>query len=353
MSGAEAEIRKKTIESALAVSFYMTVSIGLVFLNRLVLTDKTEKAGALFVSWYQFVVAYLLILIITTFFPTVPLLRLFPRLSYDPWVFVKVIPVSATYLLMIGFNNKCLEYVSVSAYQIVRSLTIVFNIILTYFVLGNRTSCLAMVGCAGVIAGFFFGVEGEINLSVRGAVYGVSSSLFVALYSIAVKRVMELLDNNEYLLIEYNTPVAIVALAPVVWWAGEFEGLGGRSLRFWGLQTVAGVVGFVINIAIFLNIKYTTPLTHNLSGTVKACLQTLLAFVVFPGSEIMTKMKFIGTVLIIGFSAFYARVRQIEMKNKITKDAEAKEKGDVTKPGELLDPGAQFGDVEPKETQGA
>jgi GDP-fucose transporter C1 len=209
-----------------------------------------------------------------------------------------------------------------------------------------------MIGCAGVVAGFFFGVEGEINLSFRGAVYGVSSSLFVALYSIAVKRVIELLDNNEYLLMEYNTPVAIVALAPFVWWAGEFEGLGGRSLRFWGLQTVAGVVGFIINIAIFLNIKYTTPLTHNLSGTVKACLQTLLAFVVFPGSEIMTKIKFLGTVLIIGFSAFYARVRQLEMKERITKEAEATEKVGVVEDKTLLAPGAGFGDVEPKETEG-
>jgi GDP-fucose transporter C1 len=342
------EVRKKTLQAGLAVTFYMTVSIGLVFLNRLVLTDKTEKAGALFVSWYQFLVAYVIIVVITSVFPNVPLLNLFPRLSYKPSVFLKVIPVSATYLLMIGFNNKCLEYVSVSAYQIVRSLTIVFNIVLTYFVLGQTTSLLAMLACAGVVAGFFLGVEGEIDLSFRGAIYGIASSLFVALYSIAVKKVMELLGNNEYLLIEYNTPVAIVALAPFVWYGGEFQGLGGRSLRFWTMQTLAGVVGFIINIAIFLNIKYTTPLTHNLSGTVKACLQTLLAFVIFPGSEIMTTMKFIGTVLIIACSAFYARVRQIEMKKKITADAKEKENDDADG-ATLLDPGAEFKITEQKE----
>ena len=33
----DAELRKKTIQSVLAVSFYMTVSIALVFLNRFVL----------------------------------------------------------------------------------------------------------------------------------------------------------------------------------------------------------------------------------------------------------------------------------------------------------------------------
>ena len=47
---------------------------------------------------------------------------------------------------------------------------------------------------------------------MKGAIFGVCSSLFVALYSIVVKKVMSLLDDNEYLLIEYNTPIAIILL---------------------------------------------------------------------------------------------------------------------------------------------
>jgi GDP-fucose transporter C1 len=158
----------------------------------------------------------------------------------------------------------------------------------------------------------------------------VCSSVFVALYSIVVKKVMDLLDNNEYLLIEYNTPVAIITFAPFVWAAGEFNVVTqSRSLKFWALQTLAGFVGFLINIATYLNIKHTTPLTHNLSGTVKACLQTLLAFAIFPG-EVMTKMKFVGTVLVIGFSAYYAYVRKAEMKQKITDQVKSRiEKVDV------------------------
>jgi hypothetical protein len=117
----EKEARTKSLRAAAAVTFYMVTSIGLVFLNRLVLTDKSEKAGALFVSWYQFVVAYLLIILITVFFPNVPILNLFPPLNYKAEVILKVFPVTFAYLFMIGFNNKCLEYVSVSGCQIVRS----------------------------------------------------------------------------------------------------------------------------------------------------------------------------------------------------------------------------------------
>jgi GDP-fucose transporter C1 len=340
------EIFKRNVRSAAAVSFYMTVSIGLVLLNRLVLTDKNEKSGALFLSWLQFVVAYILILIITFFFPNVPLLNLFPPLNYKWDVFLKVLPVSVAYLFMIGFNNKCLEYVSVSGYHIVRSLTIVFNIILTYFILGDRTSWRAVLACIGIIVGFVLGVEGEIDLSIRGAIYGVCSSMCVAMYAIIVKKVMMLLDNNEYLLIEYNTPIAIVVLAPFVWYSGEFDIIGNqRSLHFWGMQILAGVVGFVINIAIFLNIKYTTPLTHNLSGTVKACVQMMLAFVIFPETETMTWLKFIGVVMVIGFAAFYAWVRKQEGDKRTMAELDAKQRA-MAEEGEHLLGSVGFDNVE-------
>lgn len=315
---ARKEYKKELIQSILAVSFYMTVSIGLVFLNRLVLTDKTEKAGALFVSWYQFIVAYVIIILITTFCPNVPLLNLFPKINYKWDIVVKVMPVSVVYLFMIGFNNKTLEYVTVSGYNVVRSLTILFNILFTYIVLNEKTSLKACLACGGVIIGFFLGVEGEIGLTWKGCLFGVLSSVCVALYSIFVKKAIGLLDNNEYLLIEYNTPIAIIFLTPFVFFNGEFEVFTHpRSLKFWGLQTFAGIVGFIINIAIFLNIKYTTPLTHNISGTVKACLQTVLALIIWPSSEKMTTYKFIGTVFVIGFSALYSYIRKAEMKKKI------------------------------------
>jgi GDP-fucose transporter C1 len=317
-SDASAEVRTKTIQSALAVSFYMSVSIALVFLNRFVLTDPQEKAGALFISWYQFIVAYICILLITFLCPNVPILNLFPPISYKADMFAKVIPVSLAYLMMIGLNNKCLEYVSVSGYQIVRSLTIIFSIALSYIFQKQTTSLRACLACVGVVVGFGIGCWGDIDLTVRGFCYGVASSCFVATYALVVKRVISALDNNEYVLMEYNTPVAIVFLAPFVWYSGEFDILKeSRSRKFWFMQTVAGIVGFIINIAIFLNIKYTTPLTHNLSGTVKACLQTLLAFLFFPKGETMTWLKFIGTALVIGFSWYYAIVRKAEMAARI------------------------------------
>jgi hypothetical protein len=42
---------------------------------------------------------------------------------------------------------------------------------------------------------------------------------------------------------------------------------------FWMVMTVTAAAGFLINVAIFLQIKVTTPLTNTISGTAKVCVR--------------------------------------------------------------------------------
>jgi GDP-fucose transporter C1 len=247
-------------------------------MNHFALTDPTEHAGVLFVSWYQFAVSWRVIVFITRF-PHVPFLNLFPRLSYDLKSLLHVLPVSIIYVLMIGLNNLCLEHVTVGEYHIVRALTVPILIVILSFVPGKRASCAVIFACAGIVTGYSIGIEGEVDLSLHDAIYGLLSSTCVAAYSIVVKEVIMIFDDNEFLLIEYNTPIALLVLTPFVWLSGEFHVfLEKVPIEFWVCQTAAGLLGFVLNIAIFLNIKYTTPLTHNVVATVKSCLQMTVAF---------------------------------------------------------------------------
>ncbi len=86
-------------------------------------------------------------------------------------------------------------------------------------------------------------------------------------------------------LLHYNTTNAIFLLAPVVLLSGEMAFLYEvhflAEAKFWGIMTFTGVTGFLINIAVFLQIKYTTPLTNTISGTAKACFQTGLAWAIW------------------------------------------------------------------------
>jgi GDP-fucose transporter C1 len=44
---------------------------------------------------------------------------------------------------------------------------------------------------------------------------------------------------------------------------------------FWFCMTITGVMGFAIGMVTVMQIKATTPLTHNISGTAKAAFQVL------------------------------------------------------------------------------
>lgn len=55
----------------------------------------------------------------------------------------------------------------------------------------------------------------------------------------------------------------------------------------------------------------TSPLTHNISGTAKACAQTLLATTWF--NEVKTLLWWVSNVIVLGGSALYARFKQLEM----------------------------------------
>ena len=52
----------------------------------------------------------------------------------------QVLPLSVVFVLMISTNNLCLKNVGVSFYYVGRSLATVFNVLLTYLILGNKTS---------------------------------------------------------------------------------------------------------------------------------------------------------------------------------------------------------------------
>lgn len=62
---------------------------------------------------------------------------------------------------MISTNNLCLKYVPVSFYYIGRSLTTVFNVLLSYALLGQTSSFQCIACCGIIVSGFWLGVDQE------------------------------------------------------------------------------------------------------------------------------------------------------------------------------------------------
>jgi len=293
------------------VAFYFVTSIALVLLNKVMFSEGSVgvRDAPLFLTWTQIVVAVLACLIIHVIKPNFASLDFFPFFEFDFKIALQVMPLTFMFLGMIIFNNLCLKYVEVSFYQVARSLSIVCNIIFSYTMLGQTTSRNAILSCVVVILGFWLGCSGEVNISFFGVFFGVISSVFVALYSIYIKKVLPAVGGNTWKLLIYNNMNSMIAMPILIILAGEVDEIGdsGQLFRrdFWVMTLIVGVFGFLINISTFLQVKYTSPLTHNVSGTAKACVQTLIGLWIWQNP--VTSMGMFGTFLsIIGCFVFGA-----------------------------------------------
>ena len=264
----------------------------------------------------------------------------FPEQSYHLSTAVKILPLSLIFVGMISFNNLCLQNVQVSFYLVARSLTILFNVIFTFVLLHTTTSFPVIVTLCIVVFGFIIGSKGEIDFSITGTVFGVCSSIFVSLNSIYTKKLMHIVDNNSWILCFYNNMNSCFLFVPLIIYFEKDTILQYvpvlSSPAFWGWMTLAGVLGFLIGIVTILQIQLTSPLTHNIVGTVKACLQTFLA--VFKG-ETMTLQGLIGNLSVLFGSFLYSFVRNREMdaaKKRAKANDTDLEKDDVSEDRPLL-----------------
>jgi GDP-fucose transporter C1 len=121
-------------------------------------------------------------------------------------------------------------------------------------------------------------------------------------------------ENDKSVLILYNNANAVVLLAPLIvffegsYIVGNFSKL--LSPLFWICLLVASVFGFSVALVTVLQIKVTSPLTHNISGTAKAAFQSILAFYIW-GNQV-TLFGIVGLFMVLFGSALYTMIAMRE-----------------------------------------
>jgi len=244
----------------------------------------------------------------------------FPDITFDKARAKATFPLSIIFVSMIAFNNMCLQEVGVAFYNIARCLVTVFSIILSYAILGKSTSFRAM-SCAGiVVGGFLLGVnqEGDLgSLSIKGTIYGVVASAFVALNAIYIKKILPVHRDNIWALTYYNNVNAIAIFIPLIVLNGELGELAVFphlfSSKFWIAMSVSGFFGFIMGYVAGLQVQKTSPVTHNISGVAKACFQTLLATLYWQQNK--SWLWWSSTFLVLFGTAAYSMVKSLDMKN--------------------------------------
>lgn len=317
-----------------AVAGYWVISISMVFMNKTLLSGETNRLEApLFITWYQCACT-----VIACYFLGELGFENIPRFEIKRDILKQILPLSCVFTFMIVFNNLCLKYVEVSFYHVARSLTIIFNVIFDFVILGQRTSVNAMFACAMVVSGFLIGNNQEMRWSLLGVVFGVTSSFFVAMNAIYMKKKFPLVNNDPWRLTLYNNANASVLFLPLIILSGEPAQILASPniyrIAFWGMMTTAGVFGVLISFAAAAQVKHTSPLTHNVSATAKAAAQTIIALAVYKNPINGWGAASVGIILL--GSLCYTIVRRSEMKKKSAEEASAKAEPETREP--LLPP---------------
>lgn len=294
------------------VSFYWVVSMGLVFLNKYVMMSTFPFP--LFITWVQLVVSLFMGAVLGHLGTKRPLLSFIPPFDFDRPTARQVLPLSILYVLLLSLTNLCLRHVEVSFYQLVKSLAIVFNIVVQWLVLDIASSERVLMACGLVTLGFALGTIGEVRFSWLGLAAGVASSLVQAFYNVHIKKALPAVQGSTWRLQNYNTALSVVILFPAVVFSGEMRGVLNspdtwEPSNWWGLMG-SGVVGYLINIAIFLQIKYTSPLTATVSATAKAAVQTFGAVLIYKNP--ISTLNLWGLCISLAGSAWYAKIKHTE-----------------------------------------
>lgn len=315
----EGTLVSRYVKITLAVSLYWLVSIITVFVNKALLSELKLDAP-LFITWFQCVISAFLCIFLHIFSLFFPNILAFP--TGNPFrlnTLINVLPLSILFMSMISFNNLCLKNVGVSFYYIGRSLTTVFNVLFSYFLLAQKTSFSACVCCGIIVMGFWLGVDQEDlagSFSISGTVYGVIASASLALYSIHTKKVLPCVNNEIWLLSYYNNVYSSIILLFVSGLFGELKTVQDyadlNTAYFWLFLPIGGLCGFAIGYVTTLQIKITSPLTHNISGTAKACAQTVIASYWY--NEVKPFLWWVSNWVVLFGSAAYTFVKQREME---------------------------------------
>lgn len=196
------------------IGSYCFVSLATVYFNWWLFTSGFKYP--VFVSWIQQCIGLILFYLGSQagrLFPS--LRRVFPVANFSVPVLWKVLPLSVSFVLSVGLSNICLQRTLISTYQVARSLTLLFVIILSYFLLGERQTPVVLLACGLMVVGFVVGSLDPTTLSLGGLIAGGFSSLFQSLYNVLIKRTLPYTEGDNQRLLNYNVLLSSFLFLPM------------------------------------------------------------------------------------------------------------------------------------------
>jgi len=232
----------------------------------------------------------------------------------------KLFPVVTINIIGLVFNTLCLREVEATFFQIARGLVLPLTIAVTPTRFHPRQATRVMLAAGIVTIGFFVGVipEGSLPVSAipshTSLLYGVFSSLSIAIHSVLVKSSLSYCNNSTIQLAYWTNAGSAMLLAPFVLLHGEPAKVVELSTTSeWNVDVfisgslVTGTFGFLLCVAGLMSIKVTSPVTHMFSSAARSVIQTLLGVWLF--QDVLSRNRMISLMTILCGTMFYTWVK--------------------------------------------
>lgn len=298
-------LQEKSVGGVLeSITLYMMVSISIVLFNYKVFSEIIEYP--ILVSWFQQLLGLVIFHLLKMNESRLGFcLKEFAHFESFEWGVGKyMVPLAFSFIGMVSLSNICLKHVLVSTYQVARSTTILFNLLLSYVILKQKLSVTTVMSCIIVMVGFILGAFDSRTLNANGMVFGVFSSIIQSFYSVLVKKQLSMVNNNQIQLLYYQLYLSSVMFVPILIITGEigylytifnFDQGVLRTCLALSCLIISGVLSVAINVSTFQLIKRTNSITFNVVALLKSCIQSIGGIILF--NEIFTLQSILGIFL--------------------------------------------------------
>jgi len=251
----------------------------------------------------------------------------------------KLAPVVAVNGIGLVFNTLCLRGVEAAFFQIARGLVLPLTIAISSLHTRDFPSWPVLSAALAVTIGFLLGIVPPsignpfasaaatqvANMPVSAVpsamslLYGLLSSLFIAIHVVLIKTSLPHANNSTLELAYWSNAGSALLLLPFVFFAGEWDALvemvrgagAGDAHWNWGVfvsgSIITGVFGFLLCVAGLLSVKVTSPVTHMFSSAAKSVLQTLLGVWLF--NDILTINRAVSILTITGGTLYFTWIK--------------------------------------------
>lgn len=222
------------------------------------------------------------------------------------------LPVSLSYLLYMLAGMESVRGVNVPMYTTLRRTTVVFTMIVEYFLIGQKYTLSIFCSVSLIVFGAFVAGARDLSFDTYGYAVVFVSNITTAIYLATISRIGKSSGLNTFGLMWCNGLVC----APILLFWTLLRGDLALTLSFpylfsTGFQAVmicSCTLAFALNYSIFLNTTLNSAVTQTICGNLKDLFTITLGWVLFGGLP-FDLLNVIGQALGFVGSAAYAYLK--------------------------------------------